>query len=96
MGPTLNGRLWEVRKLEYHCNCILWVIIWDRNKVIDIVEWSICNGGQLEVIPHINDIYSEATLTDHLHKLITPLYRSLFLVDKVVTRPTVWLKSKPI
>ena len=26
----------------------LWVILWDPNKAIDIGEWSICGGGQLE------------------------------------------------
>ena len=25
-----------------------WAIVWDRNKAIDIGEWSICGGGQLE------------------------------------------------
>ena len=25
-----------------------WAIVWDRNKGIDIGEWSICGGGLLE------------------------------------------------
>ena len=26
----------------------LWVIVWDPNETIDIGEWSICGGGQLD------------------------------------------------
>ena len=25
-----------------------WMIVWGRNKVIDIGEWSACEGGKLE------------------------------------------------
>ena len=27
---------------------MLWAIIWDLNKTIDVVEWSICGGGRIE------------------------------------------------
>ena len=33
--------------LQYNVT-IAWVIVWDPNKAIDIVEWSICRGGWLE------------------------------------------------
>ena len=50
-GPTLNGPLrlagWFV-ELEYHYNGIVWVIIWEPNKVIDIGKRSTCRDGQLE------------------------------------------------
>ena len=26
-----------------------WAIVWDPNKVINIGEWAICGGGQIEV-----------------------------------------------
>ena len=35
-------------KLEYHYNGIVCSIVWDPNKAIDIVEWSIHIGGQLK------------------------------------------------
>ena len=37
-------------ELEYHYNGIAWVIIWDEQSPINIGDWSICSGGQLEVL----------------------------------------------
>ena len=36
------------KKLDYHCNRIVWVIVWDVNKTIDIGEWLIYGGGWIE------------------------------------------------
>ena len=38
--------------LEYRYNGIEWAIGWDPNKVINIREWSVCGGGQLERFYH--------------------------------------------
>ena len=32
-------------KLKYYLNNILWAIVWDPNKVIDLGDWSISGGG---------------------------------------------------
>ena len=50
MGLTLNGLFREVvnLELEYCDNGILWAIVWDPNKVINIGEWVMCGGGWLE------------------------------------------------
>ena len=51
MGLTLK---WSIergdrfRELEYRHNGVVWAIIWDANKAIDIGEWLICGGGGLE------------------------------------------------
>ena len=45
MGLTLNG---PFKELEYRYTCIVWEIIWDSNKAIDIEAWSICGGGRLD------------------------------------------------
>ena len=45
MRVTLNG---PFRELKYCYNGIAWAVVWDPNKAIDIVEWLICGGGQLE------------------------------------------------
>ena len=37
-------------------NCIVWAIVWDPNKVIDIGEWSLCGGGQLYLVLLIDEI----------------------------------------
>ena len=37
-----------LRKLGYWYSGIVWMMIWDPNKWIDIRDWSICAGGQLE------------------------------------------------
>ena len=49
--PILNGPFREVfglgsQKINYHG--IIWAIICDLNKTIDIGEWSICGGMRLE------------------------------------------------
>ena len=46
MRPTLSGPLgrWSVQEVKTY----VWLIVWDRNKTIDIGEWSICEGGRLE------------------------------------------------
>ena len=38
MGPTLNGLQGDgqFREVQYHYNNIVWAIIWNRSKVIDI------------------------------------------------------------
>ena len=43
----LNGSFREVvgLELESRDNGIVWAIILDPNKVIDIGDWSICGGG---------------------------------------------------
>ena len=43
MGPTLNGPFIKVgglgsQNINYHYNGIVWVIVWDSNKAIDIGE----------------------------------------------------------
>ena len=35
-------------ELEYFYNGILWAIVRDANKAIDIGDWSICEDGRLE------------------------------------------------
>ena len=52
MEPSLNGQFREVVSLrrsvlEYHRNCIAWAVVWISNKVVDIGEWSVCEGGRL-------------------------------------------------
>ena len=46
--------LWSVygvsMEVEYHNNWIVWAIIWDPNKAIDIGEWLICVGGRLKML----------------------------------------------
>ena len=42
MGPTLGGQFKEVIGLGSYN------IVWDRNKAIDIGEWSVSGGGLLE------------------------------------------------
>ena len=44
-------------ELEYCFNCIVWVIVWDPNKAIDIGEWSISGGCLLERFYRNPDIY---------------------------------------
>ena len=34
--------------LEYCYNSIVKAIVWDTNKAVNIGEWSICGGDQLE------------------------------------------------
>ena len=51
MGPTLNSPFPEVvtfMELEYCYNGPVSAIVWDPNETLDIREWSICGGGQLE------------------------------------------------
>ena len=51
MGPRLNGSFREVvgfTEFEYLYNGIVWAIVWDPNKAIDIRELSICRGGWLD------------------------------------------------
>ena len=36
------------KELQYRYNGFVWAIVWDPNKAIDIGEWLICGGGQLE------------------------------------------------
>ena len=77
MGPTLNcpsregGRFTE---LGYGYNGIVWVILWDPNKTIDIGEWSICGAGRLErfYCIHIN-VYNTCMHT-HIHTKHIHLY----------------------
>ena len=45
MGPTLNCLFGE---FDFRCNGIALANIWDPNNAIEIGEWSICGGGQLE------------------------------------------------
>ena len=45
-GATLNGPFREVVGIRVKIS--LWLIVWDRNKAIDIAKWSICGGGRLE------------------------------------------------
>ena len=62
MDPTLNGSLRKVvglRELEYYYNGIVRAIIWDTNKAIDVGEWPICGGGQLERFYCMVDFMSE-------------------------------------
>ena len=35
------------KEIEYRYNGIVWAIIWDQNKAIDIWEWSVTRGGRL-------------------------------------------------
>ena len=46
MGLTLSGRFREVVDLGVRISA--WSIVWDQNKAIDVVEWSICGAGRLE------------------------------------------------
>ena len=39
---------WSILGYGYCYHSIVWVVVWDSNKVIDIGEWSICGGGRLE------------------------------------------------
>ena len=36
--------------LEYRYNGVVWTVVWDPNKAVDMGEWSIGGGGQLERI----------------------------------------------
>ena len=38
----------HLRELTYRCKGIVWVLVWDPNKAIDIGEWSICGGDRLK------------------------------------------------
>ena len=40
--------LFGYMELEYPYSGIIWMVIWDPNKAIDIGEWSICGGGRLQ------------------------------------------------
>ena len=49
MGPTLNRSFREVIGLgRNNTITMVWVIVWDRNKAIDIEVSSICGGGRLD------------------------------------------------
>ena len=65
-GPTLNG---PFRELEYHYNCIVWAIVWDRNIEIDIGKWTICEGGQLERFDCIYKIMPGKHYMNRIHLL---------------------------
>ena len=63
MGPTLNDPFRMVIGLGYHYNGIAWAIVWDPNKAINIVEWSICGYEWLEGFLYVYYIlYSEAPM----------------------------------
>ena len=47
--------------LEYLYNGIVWAILWDPNKAINIGEWSTCGGGHLERF-YCTCIYSKTSL----------------------------------
>ena len=50
MALTLNGAFIEggrFRELKHH-NGIVWEVVWDSNKSIDIGEWSICECDRIE------------------------------------------------
>ena len=36
---------------------IVWVIVWDPNKAIDIKDWSVCGGSRLEYNTFVICIY---------------------------------------
>ena len=44
MGPTLDGPLREVVGIKYPYNGVVWAIVSDQHKAIDIGRWSICGG----------------------------------------------------
>ena len=48
MEPTLNCPLRDVVGIESEFIVMDNAIVWDTNKAIDIWEWSICGGGELE------------------------------------------------
>ena len=57
MGPTLSGPIWGggwFRELDNCYNNIVWAIVWDPNKAIDIGEWLICGGSWLKRFYCIN------------------------------------------
>ena len=68
--------------LEYHYNGIVWAILWKPNKAIDIGEYSICGGGQLERF-YCSSILPEATLL-HTHIMPSQLHHTTQRVRAVV------------
>ena len=79
MGPTIHGPFRKVasRELEYRYSGFVWVIIWDTNKRINIGEWSICGGGQLERFFSVfrNDV-RESTENISCLFFVGPLHKS--------------------
>ena len=38
----------QLMALEYNYNDIVWAVVWDQNKAVNIWGWPICGGGRLE------------------------------------------------
>ena len=46
------------------------MVIWDRNKAIDIEDWSICGGGQLERFDYMHlciSVYNVNTINIYIY-----------------------------
>ena len=72
-------------ELEHHYNDIVWEIVWELNKVIDIGEWSVCESGQLErfllfTVKQIFTVYSKTSVTNHFHTAYSYIYLSSHLL----------------
>ena len=63
MGQTSCGPFREV--IDLGGKISVWVILWDLNKAIDIGEWSIWGGGQLETFFYIYTVESLSKSIDH-------------------------------
>ena len=55
MVPLRGSR---IRELENRYNGIVWGMVWDSSKAIDIGEWLICGGGRLEVLQKYTHTYT--------------------------------------